>query len=160
MKKFLCAAICLLMICALAACRVNVNISTNPEKEPAETDDGQNPVMNFVGPYASGDYNALVEAEGKDNAKITIECGDPARPDYSWVMSGPFDPDTLTVDYTNCVMTSYNWTDINTLPGSKVEYENGEGRVEFDAEKLTFTWRNDNSDWEDVVFEWSFEPDE
>ncbi|MBR6259829.1 MAG: hypothetical protein IKR21_06405, partial [Oscillospiraceae bacterium] len=120
----------------------------------------QNPVMNFVGPYASGDYNALVEAEGKDNAKITIECGDPAWPDYSWVMSGPFDTDTLTVNYTNCVMTSYNWTDINTLPGSKVEYENGEGRVEFDAEKLTFTWRNDNSDWEDVVFEWSFEPDE
>ena len=179
MKKIICILLCLMFVFALAACHVNVNVTNPPSAEEAEvsggeetevsggedaeeteeSDDWQNPVMNFIGPYASGDYRALVEAEGKDTAKITVECGDPARPVYRWVMSGPFDWDTLTVNYTNCVMYSFNWDDINTMPGPKVEYENGAGSVDFSNESLSFTWRNDNSDWEDVVFEWSFNPD-
>ena len=176
MKKIICIVLCLLLICSLAACRVRVNINNTPTPEVTEVsggedsagitdssdsgdgDDWQNPVMNFIGPYASGDYRALVEAEGRETAKITVESGDPARPDYRWVMSGPFDTETLTVEYDNCVMSSFNWDDINTLPGPKVEYENGKGRVDFSSESLSFTWRNDNSDWEDVVFEWAFDP--
>ena len=120
-------------------------------------DDGQNPVMNWVGPYASGRARALVEAEGDDGARITIEWSGSARELARWVMSGWFDEDTLTVEYADCVKTVVTYKDDGTLAGEAVEYEDGTGRIVF-GEDLTFAWKGDPSEQEDLTFEWAWEP--
>ena len=75
-----------------------------PEAAAAE-EDGQNPVMNVVGVY-SNDYSveALVEAEGMENAKITVTYAGSPWFQNRTVMSGPFDPETLTVTFNNATL--------------------------------------------------------
>ncbi len=121
--------------------------------------DGQNPVMNVIGPYASGRARAMVEAQGESDAKITIEWGGSAWELARWVMSGPFDTDTLTVDYADCVKTLVTYADDGNPVSEIVEYENGTGRIVFDG-LSSFTWQGDQSEQEDLVFEWSWEPPE
>ena len=123
----------------------------------AAEEDGQNPVMNFIGEYAADRAHALVEAEGAENAKITIEWGDSAWSLARWVMSGKFDEATLTVRYDNCVKTFVTYGDDGELVSEETEYEAGTGAIVF-GEGLSFTWKGDQDALEDLVFEWSFVP--
>ena len=79
MKKVLSLLLALTMIFALAACAAKTEPSGS-EAEPAETpaEDGQNPVMNFVGNYACDRASILVEADGADGAKISVQWGSSA----------------------------------------------------------------------------------
>ncbi len=120
--------------------------------------DGQNPVMNFIGPYVSGRARALVECVGDDGAKITIEWGGSAWELARWVMSGRLDTDTLTVEYSDCVKSIVTYGDGGSLVSEDVEYENGSGRVVF-GEDLTLTWQGDQSEQENLIFEWAWEPE-
>ena len=120
-------------------------------------EDGQNPVMNFIGEYAAGRAHARVEAEGAENARITIEWGSSAWELTRWVMSGKLDTETLTVDYTDCVKSNVTYGDGGALVSAVTEYENGTGKIVF-AEDGTFTWKGDQSEQEDLVFAWSFVP--
>ena len=119
-------------------------------------DDTQNPAMNFIGPYVSDRAHALVEAEGKENAKITIEWGSSAWETAKWVMSGRLDPDTLTVAYTDCVRSTLVYGDDGALTEETVEYKDGTGTIVF-GEDLTFTWKGDQDEQEDLVFAWSWD---
>lgn len=121
-------------------------------------DDGQNPVMNVIGPYVSDRARAQVECLGDDSAKITIEWSGSAWDLARWVMSGRFDTETLTVEYTDCVKTIVTYADDGSVVSEEVEYENGTGRVVFDGES-GFTWKGDQSEQEDLVFEWSWDPE-
>ena len=127
------------------------------EASLASEADGQNPVMNFVGEYASGRASALVEAQGAGNAKITIEWGSSAWETARWMMSGRFDEETLTVEYADCVKAILTYSDDGELVSEAVEYENGTGAIVF-GEGLSFTWKGDQSEREDLVFKWSFVP--
>ncbi len=120
-------------------------------------EDGQNPVMNFIGPYVCDRARALVEADGSDGARITIKWGSSAWELGRWVIAGPFDADTLTVDYTDCVMSVLTYGDDGELKSEAVEYENGTGRIVFDGAG-SFTWHDDMSERDDMVFEWSWDP--
>ena len=73
--------------------------------EESVEEDGQNPVMNFIGFYRADRASILVEAEGKDGAKFTVTWGSSYNERSEWIMSGRFDTDTLTVAYDNCVRT-------------------------------------------------------
>lgn len=116
--------------------------------------DGQNPVMNFIGEYQCDRAHAVVEAEGNDNAKITIEWGDSAWSLARWVITGKFDSDTLTVNYTDCVKSIIVYNDNGELESDTTEYENGTGSITF-GNNGTFTWRDDQSDYGELVFEWA-----
>ena len=120
----------------------------------AELGDGQNPVMNWVGEYAAGRAHALVECQGSDEARITIEWGDSAWSLGRWIMSGRLDEDTQTVEYSDCVYSYVVYTDEGELESETVEYENGVGRIVFAGSG--FTWYNDQEEREPVEFEWSY----
>ena len=122
----------------------------------AEEEDGQNPVMNFIGEYAAGRAHALVECEGAQNALVTIEWGDSAWSLARWVMSGWFDEETMTVEYYNSVMTYVTYNDEGGLESEELQYEGGTGRIIFNNEG-GFTWEEDQDDREPLTFEWSYE---
>ena len=86
----------------------------------AELGDGQNPVMNWVGEYAAGRAHALVECQGSDEARITIEWGDSAWSLGRWIMSGRLDEDTQTVEYSDCVYSYVVYTDEGELESETV----------------------------------------
>ncbi len=121
--------------------------------DPQE-EDGQNPVMNFVGNYVCERASALVECQGTDGAKVTIQWGSSAWSLGRWVFSGTLDLDTLTVNYTDCVMTEVEYGD-DGQETEKTVYENGTGFLKF-GENGTFTWHEDGADRDgDLVFEWA-----
>ena len=120
-------------------------------------EDGQNPVMNFIGPYVCDRARALVEAEGNDVARITIEWGGSAWELARWVITGIFDEDTRTVDYADCVLSTVTYGDDGEVKSEVVEYEDGTGRIVFD-DAGSFTWHDDMSERDDMVFEWAWDP--
>ncbi len=120
-----------------------------------KSDDGQNPVMNFIGEYQSGRARALVECDGVDGARITIEWAGSAWETARWVIVGPLDTDTLTIAYAGCVKSVLTYDDKGELKSEEVEYEDGTGSVVF-GEDMTFTWHEDQSEYgTDLVFEWA-----
>ncbi|MCR5793719.1 MAG: SH3 domain-containing protein [Solobacterium sp.] len=125
-------------------------------------EDSRNPVMNFIGDYVCDRARALVEADGTENARITIEWADSASSLGKWVMSGRFDPETLTLEYDNCVRSFVEYNESGEIANETVEYENGTGKIVF-AEGPAFTWHSDSDEHGDLAFERSQtteEPDE
>ena len=120
----------------------------------AQATGDQNPAVNFVGEYQAGRAHAVVEAEGENRARITIEWGDSASSLVRWVMSGEFDAADLTVDYNDCVKTYVTYSNGGGLAGEELQYENGSGSFSFGPEGAGFTWHEDQSErGEDVEFE-------
>ena len=65
------------LVLSLAACgrapAAETAAPQSTETIASAAEDGQNPVMNFVGVYHADDNTeALVEADGMENAKITV----------------------------------------------------------------------------------------
>ena len=117
-------------------------------------EDGQNPVMNFIGEYQCDRAHALVECSGSEDALITIEWGSSAWETACWIIEGTLDTDTLTIEYSGCVKSILTYEDGGELASEEVEYEDGTGTIVFN-EDGTFTWHEDQSEYgEDMVFEW------
>ncbi len=152
MKKALSLLLALTMIFALAACAAKTEPSGS-EAEPAETpaEDGQNPVMNFVGNYACDRASILVEADGADGAKISVQWGSSAWEHSEWTMSGRFDPDTLTIEYSDCVRKDVAFAEDGSVDSETVVYENGVGTIHFENDNLY--WKDDEEHMaDDMVF--------
>ena len=143
MKKLLCLFVVAIMLVTLAACG----------EQPADNGDGQNPVMNFIGEYMCDRAHALVECEGEDSALVTIEWGSSAWTLSKWVMSGKLDTDTLTVEYSDCVMSEVTYNEGGEIAEEDVQFENGTGTFTFNDDG-TFLWHDDQSENEDMLFEW------
>lgn len=158
MKKMLSLLLALTMLFALAACAAK----TEPAgSEPAGSEpagsadaaepDGQNPIMNFVGDYASGRAAIHVEADGADGAKFFVTWGSSASEHSEWTMSGKFDPDTLTVEYTDCVREDVTFAEDGSVASEVVVYENGFGTIHFENGDLY--WKDDEEHMaDDMVF--------
>ena len=129
------------------------------EAEPEE--EGQNPVMNFIGEYQCDRAHAVVECEGTDSARIKIHWGGSAWDAAEWVIVGKLDLDTLTISYTGASKTSvtYDWDD--EIESEEKVYEDGTGTIVFHDDG-TFTWHEDQSEYgKDLVFKWGWtDPDE
>lgn len=120
---------------------------------PEEEEEGQNPVMNWIGKYAAGRPWAEVECYGKDSARITIYWSGSAAEHAEWEIIGKLDLDTLTIRYTDAVKKTITYTDEENFTET-VDYEDGTGTIVF-GEGLTFTWHEDQSEYdEDFTFEW------
>lgn len=89
----------------------------------------------YAGNYSADVTSATVTVDG-DTFRFKFQEGSAANIRATWEMSGTIDPDTFKVNYSDCKKTAYN--DDGT---TKVEYENGDGRVIF-GEK-SFTWENE-----------------
>lgn len=142
MKRIISLVCVLLMVLSLAACAAR---SEEPAGSvPAETDEdlgGQNPVMNYIGVYGLERASITVEAEGMENAKFFVTWSGSAAEHSEWVMSGKFDPETLTVEYTDCVKTTITLNENGEIDSEVVDYENGTGTFTFSEDDgLTLTW--------------------
>ncbi len=142
-KKILVLLLALLLL-AMAACGKEQSASGG---EPAEivvdtTEDGQNPVMNFIGDYQADRAGMLVEAEGAENAKFTVVWGSSAWETSEWTMSGRLDTETLTVNYDNCTRVDRVYAADGKVESETVAYENGSGSVSFLAEQNALTWND------------------
>lgn len=169
MKKWISMIVVLVLIFSLAACAAQKapEESTAPtEKADAEEpaapeggeEDGQNPVMNFVGPYACDRASMLVEAtDMQDGAKVTVKWSSSYKEHTEWVMTGTFDADKLTITYDDCVRTDYVFNEDGSVASENVVYENGKGTITFsEGEKLSLTWDDAEEDIAaDMVFEYA-----
>lgn len=157
MKKNLALLLLAALVLSLAAC--GSAPAAEPES-PAE-EDGQNPVMNFIGVYST-EYRseALVEAEGMDNAKITVTYAGSPWFHTQTVMSGPFDPETLTVSFENATLTEYTFASDGSVTNETVSYTDGSGTAVFDPANNTLTVTEDfPSGSIDTVYAWGASPD-
>ena len=152
MKKWISLIAVLIMVFSLAACAAQKGETPAPAEEtqlPAQAEetaaevpeeDGQNPIMNFIGIYGHDRATILVEAtDAQDGVKCTVTWSSSAAEHSEWVMTGKFDAETLTVKYNDCVKTDYVFKEDGTVDSETVVYENGEGTLTF-TEDLTLTW--------------------
>ena len=135
--------------------RIPTEEPAEPEEPEEPVEDGQNPVMNFIGTYSAGRPWAEVACSGADSAYIKITWSGSAWEHAEWEIVGRLDLDTLTVTYTGAVKKIVTFEDENSEdPTVVTEYTDGTGTIVFTPD-LTFTWHEDQSDFgEDVVFEW------
>lgn len=132
------------------------------DAESAGEEDGQNPVMGFIGPYAYGRAGMYIEADGMHNARVSVAWGSSAREHSEWTMSGPFDEETLTITYSDCVRKDIVFNEDGSVKSETIAYENGTGTITFlDNGDLSLVWKDDQDHMaDDGVFTWSFVPPE
>ena len=120
-------------------------VSTAEASEEAvdEGSDGQNPVMNFIGNYENGLAKVLVEAEGNDGAKFTVDLGLTDDEAEQYTFSGTIDTDTLKVTYSNSTKKVLTLDANGNVTDEKVEYTDGAGVVIF-HEDGTLEWQDEN----------------
>ncbi|MBR4455035.1 MAG: hypothetical protein IKS32_02285 [Solobacterium sp.] len=118
-------------------------------------EDGQNPIMNFIGTYASGRCAILVEADGMENSRFTVTWGSSAWESSQWTMTGKLDTETLTVNYTDCVKKDLKFKEDGTVDEETTVYEDGTGSFVFDGgSKLT--WKDEKEHAaDDMTFEYA-----
>ena len=148
------------LVLSLAACgKAPAAESPVPAAEPqvtesveAPAEDGQNPVMNFVGVYHWEDSTeALVEAEGMENAKITVTHADSPWFHTQTVMTGRFDPETLTMAFGGAALTEFTYSSDGSVSDEQRSDAGTSGKAVFDPTANTLTITADDVA---TVYEW------
>ena len=153
-KTVLTLVLTLAIVLSFSACSSNSdNKETKPAVESASTEavtqaaagaeDGQNPVMNYVGKYYNGGAYVLVEADGNSGAKFTVTWGMTDDESEEYTFSGEFDDETQSVKYANCTKKVKTLDAEGKVTNEKVDYTDGTGTVTFKDDKLTW---NDNKE--------------
>lgn len=125
-------------------------------EEPA--DNGQNPVMNYVGNYVCGRASILIGATDENNgADAIVTWSSSAAENSTWVMSGTFDPETLQFEYHDCVKTDYVYGEDGEVASQEEVFTGGHGIMTFvDGDPITLTWQEDQEHAaDDMVFEYA-----
>lgn len=81
-------------------------------EEEYEEEDGQNPVMNFIGDYAdeNGRASLNIAAEGgagSTRACVTVEWANSAFDGVRWTLYGDLDPEAMIISYQEGVVEEY-----------------------------------------------------
>ena len=135
-KRACLAILSLLLVLLLSACG-------GTEAEPSVTEeDGQNPIMNYIGPYNCDRATILIEANGMEGAKATINWGSSAWEHSEWTLTGSFDMDTLTITYEDCVRKDLVFDEDGNLTSETEVYTDGTGTIVF-ADDGTLTWNDE-----------------
>ena len=123
----------------------------------AAPDDGQNPIMNYVGYYVCDRANVFISADGEDGASAIVTWSSSAWENSTWMMSGTFDPETLQFEYHDCVKTDYKYEDDGDVESQEEVYTGGHGFMFFkEGDPLSLTWQDDQEKVaEDMVFEYA-----
>ena len=136
----------MLLLCAalfLIACGAGKATGSSAAQNSGQPEDGQNPVMNFIGVYESEDISILVEAKGNEDAKLTVTRETGENEKNEWIMSGNLDTETLRVEYHDCVKTDLLFGEDGTVVSEAEVYFNGHGFFFFDYENNSLTWQDD-----------------
>ena len=161
MSKKVLAVLFVCMMLLLSACGGAAQAQEKDKDEASGPQDGQNPVMNFVGIYST-EYSteALVEADGAEGARITVTWAGSPWFHNKTVMSGSFDPETLTMTFTNATLTEYTYASDATVAEEKTSYTDGKGHAVFNPADNTLTITEEfESGNMDTVYTWGPSPD-
>lgn len=127
------------------------------EAEEAYEEDGQNPVMNLIGPYmdkTSQRARMDIACEGLNGASVVISWANSAFETVQWTFSGEFDLETLTIVYENCVKEIVTYAEDGSSE-TVMEYENGTGALTV-TENWEILWTDDvENAGEGCVFEFA-----
>jgi len=107
-------------------------------KETIAPDDGQNPVMNFIGNYYGGRACVSVEAKGSDEAEITVVWGDSYNTKAVWTMSGTFNEATTSVFYDNAIKKVITLNEKGEVIFEEYLYTSGRGEFVFSYDGVTW----------------------
>ena len=108
----------------------------------AGSEDGQNPVMNYIGPYVCDRAKIMIEADGDTDAKVTVTWGGSDWETAEWTMSGPFDLDSRTIEYHNCVKKELVYDDDGNITSEEEVFRGGHGFLKF-GKKGKLKWQED-----------------
>lgn len=117
-------------------------MASDTEQAKAGDEDGQNPVMNFIGPYVCDRATMLIEADGDTGAKVSVTWGGSASETAEWTMSGPFDTEDLVIEYHDCVKKDVTYNEDGDVESEEEVYTGGHGFINF-GENGTLTWQDD-----------------
>ena len=132
---------------AVAACATKKNTAkaaAQPQfretivKETIAPDEGQNPVMNFIGNYYGGRACVSVEAKGSDEAEITVVWGDSYNTKAVWTMSGTFNEATTSVFYDNAIKKMITLNEKGEVIFEEYLYTSGRGEFVFSYDGVTW----------------------
>lgn len=147
MKKYR-KIISLLMILTLA-----LAFSACSKQEPAEEpDDGQNPIMNFIGDYVCDRADILIEAADEVNgAKATVTWGSSAAEHSEWTMSGTYDDESHVFTYADCVRKNIVLNEDGSVASEEEVYNDGTGTMTFSEgnEGPYLEWKDDKENMAD-----------
>ena len=112
--------------------------------------------MNFIGKYGADRATITIEPSGTSDAEIIVEWPSSAAEGSTWYMSGTFDTNTLTVNYTNCVKVDYAYEGEGEDDRTEtVAYTDGSGSITFDGGS-NLTWNDQQEHIADgVTFSWA-----
>ena len=107
---------------------------------------GQNPVMNFTGDYINEDLKCkiTIEAEGENNAKISVIWNQNEKQTVFYAMSGSFDDDTMRVNYSDSTKRIETYDPNGELESENTEYTDGVGRIQF-YDDGTLAWQDEQA---------------
>lgn len=120
--------------------------AAQPAKEEttaAEAEDGQNPVMNVIGDYASGRASIHIDAGEGHAASASVSWSSSAAEHSEWTMSGTFNSDTHTFEYTGCTKKNFVYAEDGSVESEETVYTDGTGRMVFSEDPLSLTWEDD-----------------
>ena len=106
-------------------------------------EDGQNPVMNFIGPYSADRCTVTVAANGMEGAAVSVSWGQSASETVEYSMTGSFDVDTLEITYSDCEKKLVTYDENGDVVSEKVEFTDGAGVIRFNDDG-TLTWQDEN----------------
>lgn len=121
----------------------------------ATAEDGQNPIMNFIGNYQSDRRTMLVEADGMDGAKVSIHWGSDAWTSSEWVITGKFEEtdDSFVLNYTDGSYATVTYDDDGNATRSD-EANDCSGTLEFNKADGTVIWTDSKDETiNNLVFE-------
>ena len=128
--------------------------------ENTRAENGQNPMMNFIGKYRCDRALITVDCTGANGAKFTVTWGGSATEGGVWTMSGESEEtDTaFVIKYTDCVHKNETYDAEGKVTKSETVYENGTGTMTFDKTTNKLTWKDDKEDAaKDMEFTYSAE---
>ena len=108
------------------------------ETEAEIINDGQNPVMNFIGNYYDGRAYVSVEPEGENGAKITVSWGNSCNSRTVWTMSGIFNEETTSVSYENGFKKSVTYNSHGEIISEEYLSTNCKGVFVFSYDGVTW----------------------
>ena len=110
--------------------------------EGSDETDGQNPVMNIIGTYGCDRATMTIEAQGSDEAKISITWPNSAAEYAEWNMVGKFDTATNTVNYTNCEKKTVTFSEEGEIDKETTDYTDGTGSIKVNDD-YSLEWIDD-----------------
>ena len=151
--KILALLMAMMMVFALG-----LSACGNKTAEPVTDDDGQNPIMNYVGNYVCGRACINIEAtDGANGASAVVTWSSSAAENSAWTMTGTFDAESLKFEYHDCVRTDYVYGEDGEVKSQEEVFTGGHGFMTFtDGDPITLVWQEDQEHVaDDMVFEYA-----